>query len=269
MRAIRLAAAVVAAAAFLAACGGAAERAAPAGEGGAPAGCRVTAVVDGDTVDVRDCPEEGRVRLLLVDTPEKQDCFGAEATLFVRDQLLGKRIRLERDSEDRDNYGRLLRYVWLDDALFNATLARAGYAKLLVYENRRYLPDVEAAAGEAQLAKRGLWGACGFGECPGPIRIVALDKRAETVVLEGNGPIGGWELVSERGAATQRLRFPEGTRVNGLLTVRSGIARFQSPGTDYWWTEATVWSNSEDDDALLYDAEHKLACEFDDGWVGG
>ncbi len=82
----------------------------------------VTEVVDGDTVVV--AFPGGRsetVRLLGVDTPETVDpdepveCYGPEASAFTHARLDGRQVRLEKDREERDRYGRLLAYVYVDD----------------------------------------------------------------------------------------------------------------------------------------------------------
>lgn len=68
----------------------------------------VTYVVDGDTVDLANGE---RVRLVGIDTPERGACGSEEATANLERLVLGKRVRLRMSDEDRDGYGRLLRYV--------------------------------------------------------------------------------------------------------------------------------------------------------------
>jgi micrococcal nuclease len=134
---------------------------------------RVTAtvvdVVDGDTVVVR-LPDgtTDTVRLLGVDTPETVhpdrgvECFGPEASAFTKAQLLGRRVRLTRDVEARDRYGRRLAHLDVAGEWFNARLVREGYARLLVVPpngaGARTLLRLELAA---RRAGAGRWGACG------------------------------------------------------------------------------------------------------------
>jgi micrococcal nuclease len=128
----------------------------------------VVSVTDGDTIRVLLGGREEPVRLIGIDTPEKdgpfteEECFGREATRFTTDLLDGERVRLEFDTERRDRFDRLLAYVWLGDELVNEAIAREGYAQpLTIPPNVRYADRFVAAAADAREAGRGLWAACG------------------------------------------------------------------------------------------------------------
>jgi micrococcal nuclease len=133
-------------------------------------------VIDGDTITVQIGPHTEDVRLLGVDTPETKhptrpvECFGPEASAFTTDLLPpGTRLLLERDTEPRDTYGRLLAYVRrADDDLFvNLELVRHGYADVLVIApNEAYAPTLRAAVATAEEQRQGLWGACGSADVP-------------------------------------------------------------------------------------------------------
>ena len=128
-------------------------------------------VVDGDTVVLQrhGAPDE-TVRLLGIDTPETKrpntpiQCFGPEASTFTKRLLpAGTRVRIVRDVEARDRYGRLLAYVYrADDGVFvNLELARQGFAVPYTYPpNIAHADLLVAAAAEARDAGRGLWGTC-------------------------------------------------------------------------------------------------------------
>jgi len=132
----------------------------------------VASVVDGDTLVIDfSTGQSETVRLLGLDTPETVDpsrpeqCFGAEASAFAAELLPpGTPVRLERDVEARDRYGRLLAYVFrADDDLFvNAELLRHGFADLAIYEpNNGYATEFEADLLQAKTRLAGLWGTCG------------------------------------------------------------------------------------------------------------
>jgi micrococcal nuclease len=141
-----------------------------ASAGRAESGVTVERVVDGDTIVAHLPGGQERVRLIGIDTPETVDprkpvqCFGHEASERTKKLLPpGTPIRLERDAEARDRYGRLLAYVYrVDDGTFvNLALAEEGYAQpLTIPPNVAYADRFAAAAAEARAAGRGLWGAC-------------------------------------------------------------------------------------------------------------
>jgi micrococcal nuclease len=149
------AAAALAAAALIAACAG--DDTPP----GALSG-RVVAVSDGDTIRVRiDGGREERVRYIGVDTPETAECFSARASAFNARLVADREVRLERDAEERDRYGRMLAYVYVDDTFVNAELVRRGYAQpLTVPPNVRHAERFSRLARDARRAGSGLWASC-------------------------------------------------------------------------------------------------------------
>ena len=68
----------------------------------------VVHVVDGDTVDLGNGET---VRLVGIDTPEMGECGYERATEALTNLIGGRLVTLGESDEDRDQYGRLLRYV--------------------------------------------------------------------------------------------------------------------------------------------------------------
>lgn len=132
-----------------------------------PAGAEVATVsrvIDGDTIELTGGE---RVRYIGVDTPETVDprkkvqCFGIEASNENKKLLAGRRVRLEKDVKNRDNYGRLLRYVYVGDTFINLVLVQNGFAHASPYPpDVAHEADFRAAEAKARAAKLGLWGAC-------------------------------------------------------------------------------------------------------------
>jgi micrococcal nuclease len=127
----------------------------------------VTRVVDGDTVEVDLDGETEDVRYIGVDTPETVkpgepvECFGPQASNFNHRLVEGRRVRLVFGVERRDQYGRLLAYVYLGDRFVNAELVRRGLAETLtIPPNDRYAERLERLQIAAARVGRGLWGAC-------------------------------------------------------------------------------------------------------------
>jgi endonuclease YncB( thermonuclease family) len=106
------------------------------------------------------------VRLLQVDAPELfGECYGPAARLALHRLLpAGRRIRLVRDPalDDRDAYGRLLRYVTAGTTNVNVELVRRGAAAPYFYRRvrGRHANALERAARTALRERRGLWRVC-------------------------------------------------------------------------------------------------------------
>lgn len=124
---------------------------------------RVQRVIDGDTLLL----ENGaRVRLLGVDTPEIKhadqpaELLGRQAAEFTRKHVEDRVVRLEFDRERRDDYHRILAYVYRDDWFLNEGLIRAGYseAETAFPYSRTMKRRFRTAEQEARQKHRGLWG---------------------------------------------------------------------------------------------------------------
>ena len=125
----------------------------------------VTRVIDGDTIEI----ETGeKVRYIGMNTPETVDprqpvqCFGEEASAKNKEFVLNKKVKLVKDVSETDKYGRLLRFVYLEDGtLVNLELVKEGFAQVMtIPPDVAHSDDFVQAAKEAREAKRGLWGAC-------------------------------------------------------------------------------------------------------------
>ncbi len=146
----------------------------------------VTAVVDGDTVDVRYANgSTERVRLIGIDTPEVHvetepadfegvpdteaghRCLreaGENASGYVRQELAGRQVRLELDAvgDTRGSYGRLLAHVYVDGENLNYRLVADGYATVYPAEFEQR-DRFEAAEDEAMDRNLGVWTCRGAG----------------------------------------------------------------------------------------------------------
>lgn len=138
--------------------------------GAVEANATVERVVDGDTIIVDLGGRRTRVRMIGFNTPESVDprrpveCFGKEASDHLKSLIgSGDAVRLERDAEKTDRYGRTLAYVFrARDGLFlNVQMVEDGYAHTLtIPPNVTYVERFRAAERDARTAGRGLWSAC-------------------------------------------------------------------------------------------------------------
>lgn len=139
---------------------------------------RLLRIVDGDTFEVEIDGVSNRVRIYRADTPETQNeqhCGGAEATAFTEFVLSFNddedgTVSLERDENERDQYGRELAYIWFEidglPYLLNHALINNGWAEDVDYGDRKYDDELQDAAAFAERHDLGVWELCGGFEVP-------------------------------------------------------------------------------------------------------
>lgn len=126
----------------------------------------VKSVLDGDTFTIDYNGKETSVRIIGVNTPETIDprttveCFGKEASDYLKGLLTGKKVRIESDSSitDRDKYDRLLRYTYLDGEDVGFKIISNGYGYEYTYDAPYSKQAIyKNAQSEAEKGKVGLW----------------------------------------------------------------------------------------------------------------
>lgn len=141
---------------------------------------RVKKVFDGDTFECEINGKTEKVRMLGIDTPERSasDKFDRDMERTGKDketvQKLGElsyqyavrlinnkkvTLKVDPESDSKDKYGRLLRYVYLDDGtLVNLKIVEDGYAN--AYRKFKLSKQKEFIEAEknARDNKKGLWG---------------------------------------------------------------------------------------------------------------
>lgn len=142
---------------------------------------KIKRIVDGDTFEL----ETGeKVRPIGIDCPEKSDSqkldkdsknyhkdkkiikeLGKKAKNYTVNLLTNQYVKLVSDStnSDKDRYGRLLRYVYLENSdFFNLKIILDGYAYAYLKYPFIYMKEFGQAQNEARENKRGLWGDMDF-----------------------------------------------------------------------------------------------------------
>ncbi|MCI0449285.1 MAG: thermonuclease family protein [Chlorobi bacterium] len=140
----------------------------------------VKKVSDGDTFEIEMDGKKEKVRMLGIDTPERHQSskldkdsertgrdketikkLGELAYKYVLKLIGGRKVILqsEPNGDDRDRYGRLLRYVYLEDGTFvNLKIVEDGYANAYRRFNLSKQSEFIEAEKQARENKRGLWG---------------------------------------------------------------------------------------------------------------
>ena len=118
-------------------------------------------VIDGDTVELT---SGERVRYIGIDTSElfpEAQCGAEAAAEFNRYLVEGKEVELLPGPENRDRYGRLLRYVFAENVFVNAQLLREGVARAQGFHtDERFRQVFVQLADDARKAGRGFWSEC-------------------------------------------------------------------------------------------------------------
>jgi micrococcal nuclease len=182
----------------------------------------VERVVDGDSLRVRLDGRDESVRLIGVDAPELShphrpvEFLAAEATEFMRDLTAERRVRLVADSltGERDEYGRLLRYVYLEDGrLLNGLLIRSGHA--YAFTRRPFEQEQRFLALEEQARRSGLG-------------IWADDGLAELawVLEQGRRPFRIWPTSNRDWAVAYGRRVRVHVRTSELIPLLIQLVRW-------------------------------------------
>jgi micrococcal nuclease len=228
-------------------------------------------VVDGDSIDVEINGRAEEVRMIGLNAPEGDECFGERA----RDALVayledGDLVLIEGSGDPVDHFGRLLRYIYVGGDNVNGRMLADGNAVTLQSDHRDRELFVEIGNVAAD-AGRGMWAADACGPPPPPGMSIAQVQynppgpddevlNDEFVILanEGGGDIelAGWILRDE--SSQNRYVFGGPTLGAGdSVTVRTGCGT-NRPGTVHWCSERSVWSNGGDT-VILQDQHGNVA----------
>lgn len=127
---------------------------------------QVVRVIDGDTIEILLNNKNEKVRIIGINAPESVDprrsveCFGKEASDYAKNLLTNQVVTLEPDpgQRERDKYGRLLRYVFINDVDFGFFMITHGYAYEYTYDlPYKYQSEYKKAEEQAREEGIGLW----------------------------------------------------------------------------------------------------------------
>jgi micrococcal nuclease len=238
----------------------------------APSGLTTGTVVrvnDGDSVVVETGSGDLEVRLMGINTPERDECHGPEAEDRLIDLVDGQTGALEEIGQDQ--FDRTLAYVWLGDLLVNLDQVAEGFAIASTpEEGDPHGSALLEAEDRAFQARAGMWSATVCG-ASGPIPAVEVDDSASS--FDPPGPdeemldqewvsfageervdVGGWVIRDE--SSQHRCHLSNGTSIDpgAGLTVTS-IDPCWDPG------DSSVWNNGGDM-TLLIDASGRVVARY-------
>ncbi|MBI5872089.1 thermonuclease family protein [archaeon] len=227
----------------------------------------VAKIIDGDTIDLK---SGENVRLLGINAPEKNEFYYQEAKNRLIELVEGKLVKLESDFEDKDTYGRLLRYIFLDKTFVNFQMVKEGYATVYIIQpNEKYRVKLEEAEDEAKEKLLGIWNTSTSTNC---ISIINFHYNAvgndnenlndEYVVFKNKcDPINlnGWSVKDE---ATHIYTFK-----NFILSKDATFTLYSGSGSDtndklYWNSKKYAIWNNDGDTLYLRDNNGNLVLSY-------
>jgi micrococcal nuclease len=222
----------------------------------------VVEVVDGDTIIL----ENGsKIRLIGINAPEKGYFNYVEAKEILQSLILLQNVRLESDLEDKDDYNRLLRYVFVDDIFVNLWLVEEGYAHVFRESGLKYENQLKEAETNARLQELGIWEKSIYS---GHILLLKFNYNAEGnddenlndeyIILQNIGDASlnmtGWTIKDEGGNI---FTFPEYMLPTDEVVMLHTGSGSNTENEIFWNKKGAVWNNNGD--ALyLRDEEEKL-----------
>lgn len=236
---------------------------------------RATSIADGDSFEIvwSDTNEPDEVRLLGINAPEREACFGSAARDILVELIDGQDLLVQVVETEDDGFGRRIANVWVGDTLVNLAMVADGGA-LMLTDAGRFADLIADAQRYAQAVPAGVWGPDGC-QRSGSV-VVIEDLRADAQGRDDLNPNDEWIDIRNTGSepidltdwgirdesTRHRFWFPGGfvLDANSRVRVHSGCDSDER-GHLYWCASDPVWNN-RGDTGYLVDADGN----FVDSW---
>ena len=209
----------------------------------------VQRIIDGDTFEIEIDGKKQSVRIIGIDTPEKKRCFFEESKVKAEELLFNEKVRLVKDDilGDKDQYGRLLRYVYRekDDLFFNKTMIEQGFAKEYNFKGQGYkfVYEFEIAERLAELQKFGLWFECYKKDEP-------VVVATTTLLLDTASPTSTIPVEDLTGQATTSYKYSGGGSSSSSSSGGSSSSGDDSGGDDVDDGDEEILNQVQDDNNI-------------------
>ncbi len=241
---------------------------------------KVVRVVDGDTIEL----ESGeKVRYIGINAPETGQPFASSASALNSTLVLGKTVTLEFDVQTKDQYGRLLAYVYVDTVMVNTHIVQEGMAVIATFApNVKYQDAILKAQQEARESCKGMWESlCKPKNVQGTSTITCIKITSIHADAPGDDNInknGEWIEITnscDRQISLEGWLLKDSSASNSysfdklFLKAQSNILLYSGCGINtvdklYWQCpegKYAVWNNGGDH-AFLYNEHNELVSEY-------
>jgi len=227
-------------------------------------------VSDGDSVRASSTEGDLEIRLIGINAPEQDECFGDRSTAILEELLTeASSVQIHPWPPELDDFGRELGFLVADGQFVNLALIEQGAVVARAQSDHEFAQDFEDAESIASDAGRGLWARDACGE-PSDAQLVFVDAVAdapgndqenpngEWVEIENIGPtetsLNGWSLRDE--STRHRYEFPDVSIAAGQrIRIFTGCGDDRPGGAtgELFWCdpEPPVWNNGGDTAFLL------------------
>jgi micrococcal nuclease len=203
----------------------------------------VERIIDGDTIVMND---NTHIRLLGINSPEKNEPYNIEATNFLSNLILNKTVTLEYGKDRTDLYGRTLAYVILDGKNINVEQIKNGFANTYIYNNDEYTSTLNEAWNECLANGKNLCEKSND-KCAECIELENLDLKKQEVTFYNNCSfdcdLTKWNIKDEG-----RKNFFFGNFILGSnKEVNVIVGNYSDNGNDLFWKgNDYVWTSTGD-----------------------
>lgn len=161
----------------------------------------MSSVLDGDTFETSPNPsfaggelaQQVRIRLSEIDAPEMGECYAEESKDALEKILIGQKLRITKDISGADNFGRLIRHVYVlndsaqeDNIFVNKYMLENGFARYSPDENISKQRELQEAESVAKAKNAGLWAACKNEKNPDRKESLGIGPSDPNCAIKGN-----------------------------------------------------------------------------------
>jgi micrococcal nuclease len=225
----------------------------------------VSQIIDGDTIRLS---TGEKVRLIGINAPERDQPYYNAATQKLTELIGNNQVTLEKDVTDKDQYGRLLRYVHVNDAFMNLEMVKQGYAISYSFPpNTKHLDEFVEVEEDARNSQIGIW-------TPSPFTLTVSSIHADAEGDDSENLNDEYIIFENVGDSTLNMTYwtvqDEANNFYVFSTFFLGnnysVTLYTGSGTDtstkvYWESSKPIWNN-DGDSLYLRDAEGLLVTYY-------